>query len=139
MKYLLTRLIALGIFASIIFSGCASGDISVFKVLENGGGDANIEKITEKVKNADIILFGELHNNSMAHWLELRLTKELHKMYGDKLVVGSEMFEADTQIMIDEYFVQGFILPRISKTKQKYGKIIPQIISRYLNLQKQIN
>lgn len=103
MSKIITKLIILGLI-SIILIGCSTGEIAVFKVLEKGGDDANIEKITEKVKDADIILFGELHNNALAHWLELRLTKELHKMYADNLIVGAEMFEADTQIMIDEYF-----------------------------------
>jgi uncharacterized iron-regulated protein len=104
MKKLLVPLAIAWLTLAMIFSGCSTGEIAVFKVLENGGDDANLEKITEKVKDADIILFGELHNNALAHWLELRLTKELHKMNADNLVVGAEMFEADTQIMIDEYF-----------------------------------
>lgn len=98
-------LITIVIIASLLLiNGCATNDFFVFSVLQKGGDEAKIDAITEKVKDADIILFGELHNNALAHWLELRLTKELYKNFGDNLVVGAEMFEADTQIMIDEYF-----------------------------------
>ena len=104
MKNIFLLLSTLLVVASILISGCASGEMSVFKIVENGNDDINITKLTDKVEEADIILFGELHNNSLAHWVELRLTKELFKKYGDKVVVGAEMFETDTQIMIDEYF-----------------------------------
>lgn len=50
----------------------------------------------------DIILFGELHNNPIAHWLELNVEKDLyHKK--KTLVLGAEMFEADGQLIINEY------------------------------------
>jgi len=97
------KLITLFMVISLLVS-CSTTDISVFKVYEKGGEDAKADAIADKIKNADIVLFGELHNNSLAHWLELRLAKEMYKEFGNNLILGSEMFESDTQIMIDEYF-----------------------------------
>jgi uncharacterized iron-regulated protein len=53
------------------------------------------------VERGDIILFGELHNNSIAHWLQLELAKHL----ADKgpLLMGAEMIEADDQATLDRY------------------------------------
>jgi len=96
-------IILLSVFA-ILLIGCDSAEFSAFKVYEKGGEKVNLLELRNKLEKTDIILFGELHNNAMAHWLELQLTKELHKEIGDKLIIGAEMFETDTQLMIDEYF-----------------------------------
>ena len=48
-------------------------------------------------------MFGESHNNPIAHWLELELTKDLYELNRDKLVLAAEMFETDNQLILDEY------------------------------------
>jgi uncharacterized iron-regulated protein len=62
------------------------------------------EKMLDQIKDADIVLFGELHNNPISHWLQLELTKNLHKLKDSNLVLGAEMFESDNQLILDEYF-----------------------------------
>lgn len=60
---------------------------------------------TEMIKdlaNQDIVFFGELHNNAVAHWLELEVTKCLYKNNSD-LTLGAEMFESDNQLIMDEF------------------------------------
>jgi len=57
--------------------------------------------INEAAKN-EIIFFGELHDNSIAHWLELQVTKDLFTK-DNTLSIGMEMFEADNQLILDEY------------------------------------
>lgn len=89
---------------AVLLVSCDSAEFSAFKVYEKGGDKVNLMALRGKLEKTDIILFGELHNNAMAHWLQLQLTKELHKEIGDKLILGAEMFESDTQLMIDEYF-----------------------------------
>ena len=59
--------------------------------------------IIKATAESDMVFFGELHNNPIAHWLEIELLTDLHKQYGDKLVAGAEMFEADGQLVLDEY------------------------------------
>lgn len=58
--------------------------------------------------DADIILFGELHNDPIAHWLQFKLTKKMLLKYGTKIVLGAEMFEADNQKALTS-FIQGEI------------------------------
>lgn len=53
------------------------------------------------MQKKDIVLFGEYHNNPIAHWLQLELTKDLHQ--SRPLVLGAEMFEADNQEALDRY------------------------------------
>lgn len=98
------KLVILLTFIAILLVGCDSEEFSAFKVYEKGGDKVNLIDLRNKLEKTDIILFGELHNNAMAHWLQLQLTKVLHKEIGDKLILGAEMFETDTQLLIDEYF-----------------------------------
>ncbi len=63
---------------------------------------SSYEKLISDAKEADIVFFGELHDNPIAHWLELQVTKDLYTEKGGKLVLGAEMFEADNQVVLDE-------------------------------------
>jgi uncharacterized iron-regulated protein len=64
------------------------------------------EKLLNAAASADVVLFGELHNNPICHWLELQLTKDLFAERGRQLVVGAEMFEADNQTAYDDYLAK---------------------------------
>jgi uncharacterized iron-regulated protein len=61
-------------------------------------------KMLKQLEDADIVLFGELHNNPVSHWLQLELTKDLFELKDSNLVLGAEMFESDNQLVLDEYF-----------------------------------
>ena len=47
---------------------------------------SSYEKLISEAKGADIVFFGELHDNPIAHWLELQVTKDLYTEKGGKLV-----------------------------------------------------
>ncbi len=49
----------------------------------------------------DVILFGELHNNAIAHWLQLELTRDLGN--SKQIMLGAEMFEADNQQQLNDF------------------------------------
>lgn len=51
----------------------------------------------------DVILFGEEHNDSVAHFLQFALYKKMHEKYGDSVVLTMEMFDRDVQNVLDEY------------------------------------
>jgi len=55
----------------------------------------------QSLKEKDIVLFGEYHDNPISHWLELEVTKSLDAE--NDLVLGAEMFEADNQIELNAY------------------------------------
>ena len=61
------------------------------------------ENMLKELVQADIVFFGELHDNSLNHWLELQVTKDLFQAKKEKLILGAEMFEADNQTVMDEY------------------------------------
>lgn len=76
------------------------------------GKQVKYEKMIEKLKDADIVLFGEEHNNPVAHWLELEVANDLFKVKKDSLVLGAEMFETDNQLLLNEYL--GHIISKSS-------------------------
>ncbi len=68
--------ILLVILASIsIFS--FKSDKMAYQLFDINGKVANYEQLLKSAKEADIVLFGELHDNPIGHWLQLELTKDL--------------------------------------------------------------
>lgn len=80
-----------------------SGDKEAYQVFDDLGHSSSYKKILKKAEEADIILFGELHNNPINHWLELELTKDIFASVNENVVLGAEMYEADDQLVINEY------------------------------------
>jgi uncharacterized iron-regulated protein len=75
-----------------------------YSVFTKDGKKADYGDIIKFGLKADIIFFGELHDNPIAHWLELEVTKSLFAEKGNNMILAAEMFETDNQILIDEYF-----------------------------------
>lgn len=88
--------------SSVLFA--FKNDKPSYQLFTKNGKAVKYKKMIKSLKDADIIMFGELHNNPVCHWLQLEVTKELHGEKGNKLIMGAEMFEADNQLIIDEYF-----------------------------------
>jgi uncharacterized iron-regulated protein len=78
-------------------------DKPAYFLFNKSGKDVKYEKMLKEAEDADIVLFGESHDNPISHWLQLELTKDLYDLKKDKLVLGAEMFESDNQVILDEY------------------------------------
>ncbi len=63
----------------------------------------DFNKMMKGLKDAEIVFFGETHNNSICHWLQLQVLKELGECTGKDVLIGAEMFEADDQLILNEY------------------------------------
>jgi uncharacterized iron-regulated protein len=81
-----------------------SQDKPAYKIFTGEGKRADYEDILKVTAKSDVVFFGELHDNPIAHWLELEITKNLFAARGKDLILSAEMFERDNQILIDEYF-----------------------------------
>lgn len=92
-------------FLAFLFTIVASIAYSQSKpayILYNAKGKkCSYKKMIRKLAKKDIILFGEFHNNPIAHWLELSVSKDLHQ--SREMVLGAEMFEADNQLALNAY------------------------------------
>lgn len=83
-------------------------DKSAYFFYDKEGKQSSYSEVLKAAQEADVVLFGELHNNPICHWLQLKLTKDLFKAKADKLVLAAEMFESDDQLVLNEY-LSGFI------------------------------
>lgn len=89
---------------SFLFTAFAfKSDKPAYKIYTAEGAESDYAQLLKKAQEADIVLFGELHDNPICHWLQLELTKDLLSLRKEKLVLGAEMFEADDQIAVNEY------------------------------------
>lgn len=74
-----------------------------YQLYDGKGVPLEYPEMIKQLINADFVFFGELHNNAIAHWLELEVTKDLYENKKQDLVLAAEMFESDNQLILDEY------------------------------------
>lgn len=72
-----------------------------FRIFDGNGREASYKDMLKASEKVEVVLFGEEHNNAIAHWLQLELTKDLAEK--KQLVLGAEMLEADNQKQLDQY------------------------------------
>ncbi len=99
--YAMKKLMAI-LFAGLLFLSF-SNDKPAYRIYDSRGKEISYAKMLKALRDADIVLFGETHDNPIAHWLQRELTGDLYSVRGDSLVLGAEMFETDNQLIIDEY------------------------------------
>lgn len=74
----------------------------IYQIYTSKGEMVDESKMYESINQAEVTFFGELHNNSVAHWLQLQILKNLKENQKD-IVLGGEFFERDEQLHIDEW------------------------------------
>ena len=97
------KISAILLLLSFAFTASAQ-DKPAYKVFTGTGKKSDYSDIIKEAGKADVIFIGELHDNPVAHWLELEITKDVFAEKGKNLILGAEMFETDNQLLIDEYF-----------------------------------
>ncbi|MBC7921263.1 MAG: ChaN family lipoprotein [Ferruginibacter sp.] len=88
---------------SVGFSFAFTADKPAYRLFDQAQKEVLYRDVIRKLSTADVVLFGEIHNNPVCHWLELQVTKDLYTSAKGRLVLGAEMFEADDQLVVDEY------------------------------------
>ncbi|OPB88801.1 ChaN family lipoprotein [Elizabethkingia ursingii] len=90
-------------FAIVCISGIKAQQFDAYKFYNKKGKVVKPEKIVRQLSGYDVVLFGELHNNSIVHWLQLKFTEGLYEQKNEQLILGAEMFERDNQPQLDRY------------------------------------
>ncbi len=91
------------LFLAALTAMAFKSDKPAYMLYDSEGKNVKYEKMIEMISSADVVFFGELHDNPISHWLELEITAGLHSVAGNNLIIGAEMFEADNQLLLDEY------------------------------------
>ncbi|MFT4522811.1 MAG: putative iron-regulated protein [Bacteroidia bacterium] len=84
----------------VVYSASAQNK-SAYKIYNAKGKSVSYPSMLKAMSKEDVVLFGEQHNNAIAHWLQLELTKDLNKVA--KLQLGAEMIETDNQEALNLY------------------------------------
>ena len=78
-----------------------SQEKKAYQLFNKKGKKVDYGKLLIAAEKAQVVLFGEYHNNAISHWLELELTKDLADK--NKIILGAEMIEADNQKQLDQF------------------------------------
>jgi len=78
-------------------------DKPAYRLFTATGKPADYDKMLAQLAHADVVLFGEQHNDPIAHWLELQVARDLAQRKQGQLVLGFEMFERDVQPQVEQY------------------------------------
>lgn len=72
-----------------------------YMLFNANGKKISYDRMLRTVRTGDIILFGEEHDDPIAHWLQLLVAQDLAAQ--GPLIMGAEMIEADDQAALDRY------------------------------------
>lgn len=107
-----------------------------FVLYNSKGKKVSYKKMIRVLAQNDIVLFGEYHNNAIAHWLQLSVTKDLFEKR--KLTLGAEMFEQDNQKVLNDY-LQGKINAKGLDSLARLWKNYPTDYAPLVNFAKENN
>jgi len=87
-----------------LFAFCQQDFSSHYKIYDTRNQKVvSADDIINDMNNADVLFFGEEHNDSTCHVLELTLFTQLTAKYPGKSALSMEMFETDCQNVLNEY------------------------------------
>ncbi|PJX21534.1 iron-regulated protein [Psychroflexus sp. S27] len=80
---------------------------AAYKLVDQNGKEIAYQEMIETLKDVDVVLFGEFHDNPISHWLQYEVVKSLHDE-NINIKLGAEMFEADQQEALNAYLSDEF-------------------------------
>lgn len=92
----------------ISFSIIKAQNFKPYQFYDKKGKEIKTEKLVKELAEYDVVFFGENHNNSINHWLQLKITEALFAKKNGQLLLGAEMFERDNQSQLDNYLSAKF-------------------------------
>lgn len=89
--------------ALVLLSSFTAADKPAYRLFTAAGKPVDYDKMLRELAAADVVFFGEQHNDPIGHWLELQLAKDLTRLKQGQFVLGLEMLERDVQPLVDQY------------------------------------
>ncbi|MEG0917591.1 MAG: ChaN family lipoprotein [Myroides sp.] len=87
----------------LLMVSVVSAQVQPYKIFTSEGKEVSFEKMSKSLQKTDVVLFGELHNNAIAHYFQVKVAKSLHADKSKKLIIGAEMFERDQAEILQNY------------------------------------
>ncbi len=95
-----------------------------FALFDTRGREVPFSNMARELRQADVILFGEYHNNPISHWMQLEVIKAL----GD-YDLGMEMFETDEQDALSSFMADSLTVEELDHYT---GGVWPNFHTDYL-------
>lgn len=115
----------------MLFAGLVTAqDKKAYTLLDAKGKEVRYSDMVKKLGEQDVVFFGEIHNCPIAHWMEYEVIKDLYARHKERLMIGAEMFEADNQLVLDEYL--GGVIP--AERFKKELKLWPNYDTDYVKV-----
>lgn len=111
------------LFSSVLLFAFTS-DKPAYVLYNKKGKSVKYDKMLMDLKDADIVFFGELHTDPISHWMQYEITVDLYKIKRQNLIIGSEMFEADNQLLLDEYLGNVYSAKKFEAEAKLWGNYI---------------
>lgn len=76
-----------------------------FRAFDGKGNPVTMDQIVKAIGETDVVFLGENHDDAVAHAIQSEIFKRAVEQYGAKrrVALSLEMFERDTQIVVNEY------------------------------------
>ena len=121
MRFLLTWI-------SLLLTGLslqAQANPRAFALYDTRGREVPFTTMARDLREADVILFGEYHNNPISHWMQLEVIKAFNGAYD----LGMEMFETDEQDALSKFMADSLTVEELDHYT---GGVWPNFHTDYL-------
>ena len=85
------------------FCSLKAQNFKAYQFYDQKGKEIKTDKLVKELADYDVVFFGENHNSSINHWLQLKITEALFEKKNGQLILGAEMFERDNQAQLNQY------------------------------------
>lgn len=85
----------------LMCTGWMHAQVQPYQLYTQKGKKITFEKMAQELAKTDVVLFGEFHDNAIAHWMQLKLAQNLASK--KPLTLGAEMFETDQADLLSAY------------------------------------
>lgn len=92
----------------VAFCSLDAQDFKAYRFYTGKGKEIKTDKLISELADYDVVFFGENHNSSINHWLQLKITEGLYQKKNGQLILGAEMFERDNQPQLNQYLNGNF-------------------------------
>ncbi len=107
----------------------AQGSPRAYALTNAKGKELSFNKMMKDLVEADVILFGEYHDNPIAHWMQVEIARRL-----GSYDLGLEMFETDEQAPLNKFMADSLTVGELDSL---IGGVWPNFNTDYLPLLQQ--
>ena len=98
----------------LVFNLTQSQEKRAFSLYTQEGEEISYNTVLDSLSKTNVVLFGEFHNNPISHWLQFEVVSDL-KTSKTNLAIGAEMFETDTQSVLNLYLKDSLTEPKFKE------------------------